>query len=67
MVQRGRGPSFLLEAAQMVGVIAGSRPDQLQGNIASQSLVARAKDFAHPSCTDFFEDPVMPHQLAIHS
>ncbi len=35
MVKRGSSPSLLLKAAQMVGVIARSRPDQLQGNITS--------------------------------
>src|SRR5580658_1734168 len=66
MVQRGGGPSFLLEAAQMVRIVARGRPDQLQCNVASQPFVARAKDFAHRSCTDLFEDPVVPHELASH-
>ena len=56
----------MFEAAQVVGVVAGGRADQFEGNIAAQSFVARAKDFAHPTCTDLFEDPVMPHELADH-
>ena len=66
MVERGRGPRLLLEAAQVVRVVTGGGPDQFHGNIASQPFVARAKDLAHPSGTDFFEDPVVPHQLASH-
>ena len=66
MVQGGGSAGFLLESAQMVRIVAGCRPDQLQGNIAAQPLIARAKNFSHPSCADFFEDPVMPDQLANH-
>ena len=66
MVQGSGGTGFLFEAAQMIGIVAGGWPDQLKGDIASQPFVARAKDFAHPSRTNLFEDPVMPHQLASH-
>ena len=66
MVQCGCGPRFLFEAAQMVRIVAGGRPDQLQCNVAPQPFVARAKYFAHPACTDLFEDPVVPHELASH-
>src|ERR1035438_6287676 len=67
MVQRGCGPRFLLEAPQMVWIITGSRPDQLQRDIAPQPFVARAKYFAHPSGANLFEDPVVPHDLTRHS
>jgi hypothetical protein len=67
MIQRGCGARFLLKAAQMVRIIAGSWPDQLQRNVAPQPFVARAKDFAHPSGTDLLEDPVMPYKLASHN
>ena len=50
----------------MIGVVAGGGPDQLQRDIASQPFVACAKDFAHPSGADFFEDSVMPDELASH-
>lgn len=66
MVERGGGPRFLLEAPQVVRVVAGGWTDQLQRDVASQPFVARPKDFAHPACTNFFEDPVVPHQLAGH-
>src|ERR1700686_5373092 len=67
VVQRGGGSRLLFEAAQMIRIVAGSRPNQLQRDIASQPFVARAKDFAHPSRTDLFEDPVVPQELAGHS
>src|SRR5579863_413192 len=66
MVQRGGGAGFLFEAAQMIGIVAGGRANQLQRDVAAQALVARAKDFAHPPCADSFEDPVVPHELACH-
>jgi len=66
MVQSGGGARLLFEAAQMVGVGAGGGPDQLQGDVAAQPLVACAKYFTHPSRTNFFEDPVVPDKLASH-
>jgi hypothetical protein len=66
VVESGRGPGLLLKAAQMIGIIARGRPNEFQGNIASQAFVARAKDLAHPSDANFLEDPVMPYSLPNH-
>src|ERR1700722_10801195 len=66
VVEGGGGSRLLFEAAQMIRIVAGSRPNQLQCDIASQPLVACAKDFAHASRTDLFEDPVVPQELASH-
>jgi hypothetical protein len=66
VVERGSGPGFLLEAAQMVGIVAGRGADELEGYITSQPFVARPKDFAHPSHADFFENPVMSRNLVRH-
>src|ERR1700722_4896062 len=52
VIQGGGGSRLLFEAAQMIRIVAGSRPNQLQCDIASQPLVACAKDFAHASRTD---------------
>ncbi len=66
MVERGGGPSFLFEAAQMIGIVAGSGANQLQRNVAPQPLVMGPKDFAHTSLADFFDDSVVPNPLADH-
>jgi hypothetical protein len=47
MIQSGGGPGFLLEAAEMIRVVAGGGAYQLQGDIAAKPLVARAEDVAH--------------------
>src|ERR1700680_897730 len=58
VVEGGGSPRLLFAAPQMIRIVAGSRPNQLQRDIAAQPFVARAKDFAHPSRTDLFEDAV---------
>jgi hypothetical protein len=67
MVQSRGGPRFLFKAPQMIRIVGGSRPNQLERNVASQPFVARAKNLAHSSGTDFFENPVVPHNLVSHS
>jgi hypothetical protein len=66
MIQGGSGPGFLFEAPQMIRIVARSRPNQLQSDIAPQPFVARAKNLAHPSRTNLFEDPVVTEELASH-
>jgi len=66
MVQRGGGARFLLETVPVVRIVAGSGADKLQRHVAPQPFVPRAKDFAHCSGADLFEDPIMPHELANH-
>src|SRR4030088_1822960 len=66
MVQRGSRPCFLVKAPHMVWIGAGGRANELEGYVSTQSLVTGSKDLAHPSFADFFEDPVMSHQLASH-
>src|SRR5215469_15891656 len=67
MVQSRGGTGFLFKPTQVVGIIAGGRPDQLEGNVATEPFVARAKDFSHPSGANFFEDPIVPDELPDHS
>ena len=67
MIQGSSGSRFLFEASQMIRIVAGSRPNQLQCHIASQPFVAGAKDFAHRSRAYLFEDPVVTKELASHS
>jgi len=59
MVERCGGTGLLLEASQMIWVTAGGRTDDLEGDVAAQSFVARPKDLAHRPNTNLFEDPVM--------
>jgi hypothetical protein len=66
MIQRRRGASFQFETAEMIGVVAGSRPDQLQSYIASQSFVPRPKNLSHGSRADFLEDPVVTYNPIMH-
>src|ERR1700758_5285705 len=66
VVESGGGAGFLLEAPQMIGIITGGWADELQGNVASQAFVSRAKDLAHPARANFFEDPIMPDPLPNH-
>ena len=49
MIQGSRGSGFLLEAAQMIGIIAGSWTDQFQRDIAAKPFIARAEDISHPA------------------
>jgi hypothetical protein len=62
----GGRAGFLFKAPQVIGIVAGRRPDQFQGDIAPQPFVARPKDLTHPPRADFFQDPIMPNQLARH-
>src|SRR5579859_1431922 len=48
VIQGGGGARFLLESAQVIGIVAGSGPNQLEGNVATQTFVTGAKDIAHP-------------------
>jgi hypothetical protein len=67
MVQGSSGSRFLFEASQMIRIVAGSGPNQLHRDIASQSFVACAKNFAHRSRAYLFEEPVVTQELASHS
>ena len=67
MIQRRRRARFELETAQMIGISAGSRADKLQRDIAPQSFIARPKNFAHGSRADFFDNSIMPDELARHA
>src|ERR1700722_3542662 len=49
VIQGGRGPRLLFKAPQMIRIVARSRPNQPQRDMATQPFVACAKDFAHPS------------------
>ena len=65
VIQSGGGASLKLESAQVVRILAGSRTDQFDGDIAFKPFVPRAEDFSHRARTYFFEDPVVP-ELASH-
>ena len=52
MVERGDGARFLLEAAQAVGVSGEGSGKNLDGDIASQTLVASAVDLTHATSAD---------------
>ena len=67
MIKRGGGAGFEFEAAEVIGILAGSRADELESYIASEPFVAGAKDFAHGSGADFFENPVVTYNLVSHT
>src|SRR5580700_4076833 len=50
----------------MIGVVIGSRADQLESDIAPQPFIARAKNLAHGSGANFFEHSVVTYDLASH-
>ena len=60
MIQRGGSTSLLLEAAQVIGIIAGRGPDQLQSHVTAEPLVAGAEDLAHAASADLLQDSIMP-------
>src|ERR1700722_633285 len=62
---RGRA-GLLLKAANMIWIPAGCRTDQLQGYVALQPFVARAKNLAHAAGANLFQDLVMSHPLPGH-
>ena len=66
MIQCRRGTGFQFEPAEMIGIIAGSRPDHLQSYVAPQPFIARAENLAHGSSANFLEDPVVTYDLASH-
>ena len=67
MIQGGGGPRLVLKTAQVVGIVAGGGPDQLQCDIAPQPFIAGAENFSHPSGANLFEDPIVPDQLTDHT
>jgi hypothetical protein len=60
MIQGGGSARFLLEPAPVIGIVAGGGPDQLQGHITAEPLVAGAEDLAHAASADFLQDSIMP-------
>ena len=49
MVQGGRGPGFLLEAAQSLGVGRRGSGQDLDCDVAAQARIAGAVDLSHPA------------------
>ena len=52
MIERGDGAGFLLEAAQAVGIGGEGSGKNLDGDIASETLIAGAIDLAHSASAD---------------
>src|SRR5271170_5015863 len=67
MIESGCGAGFQFEAAETIGIAAGTGTNEFQGNIAAQPLVTGPIDFAHRSGADFFEDPVVTYDPVFHS
>ena len=61
MIQSRGGASFQFKTAEMIGVVAGGRPDQLQSYIAPEPFIPRPKNFAHGSGANFFEDSIVTY------
>src|SRR5579872_563370 len=51
----------------MIGIIAGSCADELQGNIAAEAFVACPVNLAHGAGPDLLEDFVMSYDTPIHA
>jgi len=66
MIESCRGAGLQLETAEMIGIAAGTRPDEFQSNVASQPLVPCPENLSHGSGPDFLEDPVVTYDPAIH-
>ena len=56
VIQAGQQLRFPLETRQAIGILRKEIGEDLQGDVASQSRVARAIDLAHPTCTDERDD-----------
>ena len=64
MVQRRGGAGLLRKPRQPIGVGGVLRRQELDGDVALQIEIARAKDLAHPSGTDAGEEFVVPETRA---
>ena len=49
MVQRRDRPRFMFESAQAIRVIGHRRGENLDGDVAIETRIAGAVDFAHPA------------------
>ena len=52
MIERGDGAGFLLETPQAVGIGGEGGGQNLDGDVASQALIAGAVNFAHSASSD---------------
>ena len=52
MVQRRDRPRFVFESAQPIRVIGDWRRENLDGDVAIETRIAGAVDFAHPARTE---------------
>ncbi len=52
MIERGNGTRFLLKTPQAVGIGGEGSGQNLDGDIASQALIACAVNFAHTAGAD---------------
>jgi len=52
VVQRRRGPRFLLETEEAFGIARHLRWQHFHGDVAVQSRIARAIHLAHPAFTE---------------
>ncbi len=64
MVQGSRGPGLLSEALQAVGVGGKSRGQDFDGNVTSQSRVARLVHLAHTAGANLAGNFVRPDLLS---
>jgi len=67
MAKGSGGTSFLLKTPKMVLVICRSRLNEFESNITRKSLVTGAKNLAHATGANFFQNPVMTDDLANHN
>jgi hypothetical protein len=66
MIQGRGGSGFQFEAAEMIGIFAGSGPDELERYVALKAFVARPEDFAHGSGADLLDDAVVTYDSVRH-
>src|ERR1700733_5578856 len=67
MIQRRRRARFQFKTAEGIGVVAGSGAGYFQSDIATQSVVAGAKNLAHGSSADLFENLIVTYDLSGHA
>ena len=66
MVQRGGCTRLANQKRASVFVVVQFIGKELQGYVATQPVIMRAIDHAHPAGTDFFDDSVMRDGLVTH-
>jgi hypothetical protein len=66
MIQSRDGTRFKFEPAEMIGIVARCRTDQLKSDVPPQPFIARTENVPHGPRANFFEHSVMTYDRTGH-